>query len=404
MIEVLHCGRDDPRAARTIPTCRATDLVRRGRAARRGRRRDRGAARHAHPPLPGRRERPGDHGNLIVSTTSNNEAMNRAVQEDRRRATSRASPRSPKGCSTTSRSAIRAYDPCLSCATHALGQMPLEVTLVDADGAPWSSGRGEGIVSAAAHADPRLGQPGPRRRRPRSGPRRRCSRPTPPFGLTVDSDYQLQVEDAAEVARHDRVLFVDADRAGEAPFRFRRLEPAAGVPSFTTHSVPPGELLALARRPVRRPTGGLADGHPGLRVRRVRRGAVGACPRQPRRRRRIRPRCDPRRRLPGVSFAGIRARRMRRAALSERSIMSEKKPLVLCIDDDPDVLALPRDRPRRRRLRVRGRGERRGRAARLPGGAARRRHRRPDDGGGRLRHRLRQGAARARQHARRSSC
>lgn len=30
--------------------------------------------------------------------------------------------------------AIRAYDPCLSCATHALGQMPLEVELVGADG------------------------------------------------------------------------------------------------------------------------------------------------------------------------------------------------------------------------------------------------------------------------------
>jgi NAD-reducing hydrogenase large subunit len=25
--------------------------------------------------------------------------------------------------------AIRAYDPCLSCATHALGQMPLEISL-----------------------------------------------------------------------------------------------------------------------------------------------------------------------------------------------------------------------------------------------------------------------------------
>jgi NAD-reducing hydrogenase large subunit len=30
--------------------------------------------------------------------------------------------------------AIRAYDPCLSCATHALGRMPLEVSLVDASG------------------------------------------------------------------------------------------------------------------------------------------------------------------------------------------------------------------------------------------------------------------------------
>jgi NAD-reducing hydrogenase large subunit len=31
--------------------------------------------------------------------------------------------------------AIRCFDPCLSCATHALGQMPLTVELVDAEGA-----------------------------------------------------------------------------------------------------------------------------------------------------------------------------------------------------------------------------------------------------------------------------
>jgi len=37
--------------------------------------------------------------------------------------------------------AIRAYDPCLSCATHALGQMPLEVDILDADGALVSRGR-----------------------------------------------------------------------------------------------------------------------------------------------------------------------------------------------------------------------------------------------------------------------
>jgi NAD-reducing hydrogenase large subunit len=30
--------------------------------------------------------------------------------------------------------AIRAYDPCLSCATHAVGRMPLEVSLVDGSG------------------------------------------------------------------------------------------------------------------------------------------------------------------------------------------------------------------------------------------------------------------------------
>jgi len=30
--------------------------------------------------------------------------------------------------------AIRAYDPCLSCSTHAVGQMPLEVTVHDVHG------------------------------------------------------------------------------------------------------------------------------------------------------------------------------------------------------------------------------------------------------------------------------
>jgi NAD-reducing hydrogenase large subunit len=30
--------------------------------------------------------------------------------------------------------AIRAYDPCLSCATHALGQMPVEMTVLDHEG------------------------------------------------------------------------------------------------------------------------------------------------------------------------------------------------------------------------------------------------------------------------------
>ena len=32
--------------------------------------------------------------------------------------------------------AIRAFDPCLSCATHALGKMPLAVELVDPEGRP----------------------------------------------------------------------------------------------------------------------------------------------------------------------------------------------------------------------------------------------------------------------------
>ena len=70
--------------------------------------------------------------NLIVSTTHNNQAMNEAVRAvardylDGRELT--------EGLLNHIEVAIRAYDPCLSCATHALGQMPLAVTLRNARG------------------------------------------------------------------------------------------------------------------------------------------------------------------------------------------------------------------------------------------------------------------------------
>jgi NAD-reducing hydrogenase large subunit len=70
--------------------------------------------------------------NLIVSTTHNNQAMNEAIRQvaqrylDGRQLT--------EGLLNHIEVAIRAYDPCLSCATHALGKMPLAVELVDPDG------------------------------------------------------------------------------------------------------------------------------------------------------------------------------------------------------------------------------------------------------------------------------
>ncbi len=70
-------------------------------------------------------------------------------------------------------------------------------------------------------------------------------RPFP--GLTVSSDYQLQVEDALEVARYRRVIFADAARSGPEPFSFQRLYPAASSLSFSSHSVTAGGLLALTR-------------------------------------------------------------------------------------------------------------------------------------------------------------
>ena len=71
--------------------------------------------------------------NLIVSTTNNNEPMNRAVHWVAKNILEKK-PEITEGMLNRVEIAIRAYDPCLSCATHALGDMPLEVALYDARG------------------------------------------------------------------------------------------------------------------------------------------------------------------------------------------------------------------------------------------------------------------------------
>ena len=78
-----------------------------------------------------------DHGmitrcNLIVSTTHNNEAMNRTVNKVAQDVISEQGTIT-EGMLNQVEVAIRAYDPCLSCATQALGKMPLRAELYDAD-------------------------------------------------------------------------------------------------------------------------------------------------------------------------------------------------------------------------------------------------------------------------------
>ena len=71
--------------------------------------------------------------NLIVSTTHNNEAMNRAVQWVAQNVLDQQQEIT-EGMLNQVEVAIRAFDPCLSCATHAMGKMPLQLTVLDATG------------------------------------------------------------------------------------------------------------------------------------------------------------------------------------------------------------------------------------------------------------------------------
>jgi hydrogenase maturation protease len=65
--------------------------------------------------------------------------------------------------------------------------------------------------------------------------------------VTVDIDFQLAVEHAADLAEHDVAIFVDAALSGPEPFAFAAVEPSDDT-HFTTHYVEPGMVLGLAER------------------------------------------------------------------------------------------------------------------------------------------------------------
>lgn len=70
--------------------------------------------------------------NLVIATGQNNLAMNRTVAQIARHFIHGSEI--PEGMLNRVEAGIRAFDPCLSCSTHAAGQMPLHVQLVGADG------------------------------------------------------------------------------------------------------------------------------------------------------------------------------------------------------------------------------------------------------------------------------
>ncbi len=131
MIDMLHCAESIERLLND-PDIIGTDLMAKGTPLREGIgviEAPRGTLIHHY--------RIGDdelisYANLIVSTTHNNTAMNEAVRSVA--ATYFDGRELSEGLLNHIEVAIRAYDPCLSCATHAVGKMPLRVELLDAEG------------------------------------------------------------------------------------------------------------------------------------------------------------------------------------------------------------------------------------------------------------------------------
>lgn len=72
---------------------------------------------------------------LLIATAQNHQAMNLAVEQAARFFLTPLSGEAPEeGLLNRMEATIRCFDPCLSCSTHALGQLPLVVDVYNADG------------------------------------------------------------------------------------------------------------------------------------------------------------------------------------------------------------------------------------------------------------------------------
>ena len=69
----------------------------------------------------------------------------------------------------------------------------------------------------------------------------------PAAGVETDSNYQLNIEDAAGISSFDRVIFADASREENiAHFKITAVEPSGKV-EFTMHAVSPSFILHLCQ-------------------------------------------------------------------------------------------------------------------------------------------------------------
>jgi NAD-reducing hydrogenase large subunit len=71
---------------------------------------------------------------LLIATGQNNLAMNRTVAQIARHYVRGGTGDIPEPMLNRIEHGIRCHDPCLSCSTHAVGQMPLRVQRIAPDG------------------------------------------------------------------------------------------------------------------------------------------------------------------------------------------------------------------------------------------------------------------------------
>ena len=143
--------------------------------------------------------------NLIIATGQNNLAMNRGVLQIARHFVH--GNKLAEGMLNRVEAGIRAFDPCLSCSTHADGRMALEMELRSHDGELLDS-IGKPVSAPPAHH--RLWQPAPRRRRLRLSRRGAPRGPDPDPDVEIHAVHQLTPELMDPLSKAERAIFIDA--------------------------------------------------------------------------------------------------------------------------------------------------------------------------------------------------
>ncbi|MBT8042142.1 MAG: hydrogenase maturation protease [Pontiella sp.] len=67
-------------------------------------------------------------------------------------------------------------------------------------------------------------------------------------GVTIESNYQLNVEDAELLSRYDVVIFADASVDCAEPFEFKPLKSNEPMVGFSSHSITAESLLGLSEK------------------------------------------------------------------------------------------------------------------------------------------------------------
>ena len=66
-------------------------------------------------------------------------------------------------------------------------------------------------------------------------------------GVRVESNYQLNIEDAELISKFDEVVFADASVDADEPFDFRPMNPTPPFVGFSSHSITAESLLGLTK-------------------------------------------------------------------------------------------------------------------------------------------------------------